>query len=276
MYKFSISFLEITLICWFHSLYNSPKRSNLSLTPNALSVYELRSEAEWIQEKCLALRADLGDTNALKSVNFPLSTNEIVHQKLREILEINNYNIAGNVKGQELYPKGILLHFSTSGIYLPFVGQAHIDGGLHPIQKPFTMAHELGHGYGFAQEDACNFLGFLACIHSDNKAIQYAGYLAYWRYVYSELKRLSPDYYRKKRAEISIGMANDLEAIYANNDAYPDLFPNVNRIIYDNYLKAQGVSTGVKSYNRMVILVTAWRKTRHKNMLTYYNKSNPQ
>ena len=80
--------------------------------------------------------------------------------------------------GGDLYrPNGILLRFNSSGVYFPFTGEGHVDNGLHPVSKPFTIAHELGHGYGFGSEDVCNFLGFLACVRSDNPAIRYAGYL---------------------------------------------------------------------------------------------------
>ena len=116
----------------------------------------------------------------------------MVHKKLREILILNDYNIPGNVKGQELYPKGILLRSSTSGIYR-FSLEKHINGGLHPIQKPFTQLVKK-----MVVKKTLVIFSFLACIHSDNKAIQYAGYLSYWRYVYSELRRIDPDYYRKK------------------------------------------------------------------------------
>ncbi|MCB0582976.1 MAG: DUF3810 family protein, partial [Phaeodactylibacter sp.] len=67
------------------------------------------------------------------------------------------------------------------GLYFPFTGEGHIDAGLHPLQKPYVMAHELAHGYGFGDEGTCNFLGYLACIGSDDPVIAYIGHLNYWR-----------------------------------------------------------------------------------------------
>ncbi|MEZ4685085.1 MAG: DUF3810 family protein [Bacteroidia bacterium] len=53
---------------------------------------------------------------------------------------------------------------------------------LHHLEVPVTAAHEMGHALGFTDEGVCNFLGYLACIDSDEPLLQYAGRLAVARW----------------------------------------------------------------------------------------------
>ena len=55
-------------------------------------------------------------------------------------------------------------------------------------------------------------------------------------------------------------MIADLEAINANNAAYPDIMPRFRDAAYDSYLKAQGIAEGMQNYGKVVLLVEAWRK----------------
>jgi len=77
--------------------------------------------------------------------------------------EMTQIPTVGRVRVRELRPSGILLRISTAGVYIPFVCEGHIDAGLHATQYPFTMAHEMSHGYGIADEGTCNFTGVVAC-----------------------------------------------------------------------------------------------------------------
>ena len=61
------------------------------------------------------------------------------------------------------------------------------------LQIPFTLAHEMAHGYGITDEGDCNTLAYLVCLHSKNKAIQYSGLLAYLRYLWNDSRMDSVD-----------------------------------------------------------------------------------
>ena len=60
--------------------------------------------------------------------------------------------INGKIRCRQILPQGILLRISTAGFYNPLTGECNIDKGLHPLQKPFVMAHELFHGMGITGE----------------------------------------------------------------------------------------------------------------------------
>ena len=94
---------------------------------------------------------------------------------------------SGRVRVRQPWPNGFLLRWSTAGIYIPQTGEGHIDRGLLAVQKPFTIAHEMAHGYGVADEGACNFIAWLACSQSRDPWVRFGGALTYWRYAAAEM-----------------------------------------------------------------------------------------
>ena len=201
------------------------------------------------------------DTNTLSKEFLPADYEDLIRADLEVLLTELGYPVKGSVRGRLLLPKGILLRFGSAGVYLPWTGEGHIDKGLHPIQWPFTIAHEMAHGYGITDEGSCNFLGYLACIRSDDPFVRYSGRLAYWRYLAREYRvRVEEEVYADWIRSIPTGMRADLNAIYDRLEAYPDLMPMFRDLIYDNYLKAQGISEGLRNYNRIVLLVHAWEQ----------------
>lgn len=165
----------------------------------------------------------------------------------------------GNVRVRQLWPKGFLLRWSTAGIYIPHAFEGHIDAGLMSVQKPFTIAHEMAHGYGVTDEGACNFIAWLACSQSRDQWIRFGGALTYWRYVAAEM----PD--ESVRAVINTldpVVVRSLTIIRENDKKYPDILPRVRDAIYSTYLKQHGVKGGLRSYNYVVKTVIQYRRSQ--------------
>jgi len=178
---------------------------------------------------------------------------EIRHAQL-ELLKLWGDNPKSNVRVRRLFPSGSLLSFSTAGIYNPFSLEGHIDPGLHSIQYPFTAAHEMAHGYGYTDEGECNFIGFLTCIRAKDDFIKYSGWLGYWRYLHYEVKAINPKLSTEVFRALPLGIKADLQVIYDASNKYPDIMPYLRNLIYDNYLKANGVKSGLRSYSEIVTL----------------------
>jgi hypothetical protein len=152
------------------------------------------------------------------------------------------------------------LRISTAGVYIPFTGEGNIDPGLHYLQLPFVMAHEMSHAYGFGDEGTCNFLAYLACTQSEDLFLKYVGHLYYWRYVASDYREFQPEAYKDFFETLPVGVKSDLAAIRQEMDKYPDIFPAVRDAAYTAYLQAQGIQEGLKNYDRVIMMVHAWKK----------------
>lgn len=228
----------------------------------------LYNEVLFFTKKLKLLRNQISeDSTALDFSYLPEDYEVDIRAQLEATFSEWGFPIYGRVRVRELYPKGILLRISTAGVYIPFVFEGHIDAGLHPIQYPFTMAHEMSHGYGIADEGTCNFTGFLACMRSDLPFIQYSASISLWRYMANNLRKGSPKLYRKLMKGISPNVRRDLIAVMDEMDKYPDLFPEVRDAVYDSYLKSHGVDGGLSSYSTVVSLVMAWKKSGYNSQL---------
>jgi len=250
------------LLLWGFNYGRVPLENHMGFVPKPVTVKEIKSELDYFSNKIITLRKQIAqnDTSALRESFEPKYFEKFVRNEMINLLDSLGYPTPGRVRGRYLKPNGILLRFSTAGVYFPWTGECHIDAGLHPLQIPFVLAHELAHGYGFTDEGSCNFLAFLACAKSNNTFVKYSGYLNYWRYLAGEYRSYYPKEYPEFRKNLPKGIQNDLDDINAYMAKYPDIMPRLRNVAYETYLKAQGIDEGLENYNRVIMLVTAWRK----------------
>jgi hypothetical protein len=203
------------------------------------------------------------DTNALNDTRFwPNHAEDTVRAAVEYWLEKQGFPVGGRVRGQIIYPEGTLFKFGAAGIYWPFIGQGNIEGGMHPLRKLPSMAHEMSHGYGFGDEGICNFLAFVAGANHPNAYIAYCTRLDYWETLAEACLENNPAQYNiRYRNTIPRGMVNDQHAIRAQHRKFKELAPEVRYQVYDGYLKAQGIASGMLNYNEVLMLVEAWKKS---------------
>ncbi|MBN2245544.1 MAG: DUF3810 domain-containing protein, partial [Candidatus Aminicenantes bacterium] len=183
-----------------------------------------------------------------------------IRKNLNKVLEMMGYPSPGRVRIRQMWPGDILMRFHVSGVYIPFLGEGYTAGKLTPLEKPFTLAHEMAHGLGFADEGSANFLAYLTCESSEDQMIKYSGRLAYWSYIAGEFAAVSGPEYQLLFERMPPGMIADLRSISQNWQQYRGTLAKIGEKINERYLKSQGIKEGLKSYNRMVVLVAAWRK----------------
>lgn len=253
---------------WGFNYQQPTLASQLELPTVQPDTLELYSEASLLLEEMTQLRKIIStDTLALDKGYLPESYESIIRVSLEEVLQQWSIPTVGRVRVRELRPSGILLRISTAGVYIPFVCEGHIDAGLHATQYPFTMAHEMSHGYGIADEGTCNFTGVVACLNTEDPFIRYSASMSLWRYMAGNLRVGSPHLYRKLMSDISPNVRRDLIAVMDQMDLYPDIMPKVRDAVYDSYLKSHGVQAGLSSYSKVVELLLAWKLKNDDRLL---------
>ena len=70
-----------------------------------------------------------------------------------------------------------------AGYNYPYTMEATYNKYITKLGYPAIYAHEISHHHGYYQEDEANFLSYLGCINSDNKYIQYSGYIDAFYYL---------------------------------------------------------------------------------------------
>ncbi len=252
--------LFLFFVFWAYNYSRVPVEKQLGLSPQKLSKEELVAVIRSEMATAVATRQLIpgADSTPLHQSNFDFNHQNTIRPLLTKVLQEHGFSTPGRVRVMTLYPKGLLMRFGTSGVYLPFIGQGQVDGGLHPVDRPYTLAHEMAHGYGFGDEGTCNFWAYLACLESENPAIRYAGHFNYLEYLLISLKRNDRQLFDLVKKELPLAIQNDLLDKKRNNDLYPDWVSAAP--FNDAYLKAQGVKEGILSYSRVVLLVEAWRR----------------
>jgi len=250
-------------LLWGFHYFRQPIDHQWPMRASSFTALALEAESNMTTRELLAIRGRLGSPEEglpLPSLQLPERERD---RRLRENLESwllgHHQPLVAKVRVRTALPKGFFLHFSTAGMYFPFSGEGNADPGLHPLQLLPVIAHEMAHGYGFADEGTCNFLAYV-CHHQDeDPRIAYPATLAYWRYLVSNLRRFAPDRHRELLATLPNGLSADLEAMALWTDRYPDWFPGMQARVYDAYLKRQGITEGVRNYDKVIGLVMAYR-----------------
>lgn len=127
------------------------------------------------------------------------------------------------------------------GYYFPFSMEANYNKVAYVTNLPVTMCHELAHLKGYIQEDEANFIGFLACISSDDLLFQYSGYLSVLNYVNNDFYEAVGEDYERYMAEVQI-----------DRQVYEDA------VFVETSLKLNGVDDGMVAYSRVVDLLLQW------------------
>ena len=151
---------------------------------------------------------------------------------------------------------------NLSGIYSPFTIEANYNSAMVSYNLPFTACHELSHLRGFMQEEEANFIGFLACVSTDDIAFNYSGYLLGWIYATNALYDADYDAFEEIYNQLSDDVKADLTANSSFWNKYDSKVAEVSGQINDHYLKANGQNDGVKSYDRMVDLMITWFRSK--------------
>lgn len=248
------------LFLWGFNYAREPLEDHCGLKVKALSLQQLKAlapaTAAWVNE---ARQHIPGITDGALTADFlPGNLETTMRHHLEAALADLGYRPHGNVRCRQIRPEGFLRSIGIQGIYFPFTGEGYVDASLHPIALPFTMAHEMSHGYGFTAEGTANFLALLACERSENPMIRYSGRSVFFQYLRSELRALDLGFYTTCVNGLPPGIANDRKAIIANAKAHASLIPGMAGTVNDFYLKTQGVEEGTKSYDRLVNLTVAW------------------
>ncbi len=176
---------------------------------------------------------------------------------------------------QGFYPMPKPLYFSDFvsqqymlGYYFPFSMEANYNKVAYVTNLPVTMCHELAHLKGYIQEDEANFIGFLACISSDDLLFQYSGYLSVLNYVNNDFYEAIGEDYERYMAEVQINRQVYEDAVFVRKEDWDriekeavvdtEVVDAVSTGFVETSLKLNGVDDGMVAYSRVVGLLLQW------------------
>ena len=123
------------------------------------------------------------------------------------------------------------------------------------MEKPFTACHELSHLRGYMNEGEANYIGWLACIGSDDPSFNRSGWLIGWIYAGGALRRVDPGRYdslRKRLPSYAVSEISDNDLFWSSHETKAS---EVQDRVNDAYLKANDQKDGIQSYGMLTTLM---------------------
>lgn len=176
----------------------------------------------------------------------------------------------GNLGGYYPKPKPLcssdfMCQQYMAGYYFPFSMEANYNDVMYIMNKPATFCHELGHLKGYIYEDEANFIGYLACVQSEDLCFRYSGYLSVLNYIdndFFDAVGRDRDRYLQEPAILPQVRADDVfvtpeewERIEKKALLRTEVVDAVSDSFIDANLKINGIPDGAASYSRVVRLL---------------------
>jgi len=250
-------------LCWGLNYYRSPLEHSMGLNTQ-YSTEKLITITTQLAIKTNALQ--LGITNdSLTKVNTPYAFKELTRLSQIGYTELETKNPIFEHPGQNV-KKSIystpLTYMGFAGYLNPFSLEAQVNSVMPKNSMLTTIAHEQAHQLGYAAENEANFIGFLACIHTDNPYFNYAGYAFALRYCLQELRRRDNEAYTELLNALHPGILKDFRESSKFWKAYNNPLEPLIKRIYSRFLKANNQEKGIESYSYVVALLVDYF---HKN-----------
>lgn len=179
---------------------------------------------------------------------------------LDEIYGVQLFDLAGQTRPKAMYFSEVMSYIQLTGVIFPYISEPNINVHQPAYGISSTMCHELSHICGFMREDEANFIGYLACISSENEAFRYSGYLTGWVYAGNALARVDRKRYIELTDQLCEEARQDLDENSDFWNRYESRVSEAATRMNDTYLKMNSQADGVKSYGRMVDLMLSYRR----------------
>jgi hypothetical protein len=155
------------------------------------------------------------------------------------------------------WPEGFLLRQGVAGMYFPFTGEPTLDGDLHPLRQPFTMIHEHSHAVGITGEGDCNLIAYLSSMRSNDPFVRYSAYHERISYMLYYALSAFPDVRKTCVDSMPQVIIEDMYRIKKHHAKYRGKLSDFGDWMNDQYLKTNGIESGVDDYTKWVLMLKA-------------------
>lgn len=193
--------------------------------------------------------------------HFTADRDEIFAQSahLYEPLEQQYPQLAGRpLAAKPVFFSELMSRLDLTGFFFPITGEANVNVHSPLFLLPATIAHELAHQRGVAQEQEANFAAVLACLSSGIPEYAYSGSMFAYIHLSNALRRVDSTRWENAAVQIDDLPWSDLELNDAYWRQYDTPMADVGNKLNDTFLKSNGQQEGTASYSAVVQMLCAW------------------
>lgn len=152
-----------------------------------------------------------------------------------------------------------LSRITFTGFFFPFTAEANINIDSPGCMIPSTIAHEIAHQRGVAQEDEANFVAVLASLESGDSVYCYSSCLMAYIYLSNALHSADYEAWEDNYYTLAPNVIADIRANNAYWEPYRDTVVNsASDAVYTGLLHSYGQSDGLKTYGKCIDLLVAY------------------
>ncbi|MDT8418229.1 MAG: DUF3810 domain-containing protein [Lutibacter sp.] len=155
-----------------------------------------------------------------------------------------------------------LTYMGFAGYLNPLTNEAQVNYLIPKNTYPMIVCHELAHQVGVASESEANFIGYLATTNSNDDYFKYSGYLMALRFCLYEIFQKDPEKFDSLKIKLNKGILKDIRQSEVFWKSYQNWSEIYFKTFYDTFLKANKQIDGIKSYNKVVVLLINYHKTK--------------
>lgn len=245
---------------WGLNYYAPPMAERLGLPERQYTPAELKEAATYYRDRAneLASGVERDETGVMVEYDFDTLAAH-AGDGYRTLAQSYECFDGSTVRVKRLLSSKLMGMAGTTGVFICLTGESAVSTTTFRASMPFTMAHEIGHRMAFAREDEANFAAFLACDASERPEFRYSGYYQAYIYCYNALYQVDPAAAQEVREGCSELLLNDLYAATAHYDEVEDeTVSEIQDKVYDGYLQAFSVESGIQSYGEVADLLLTW------------------
>lgn len=242
---------------WGMNYYRPEAIERLNLPDTSYTIEDLKAVTARLIDSANACR------ERVTSADLHRTNSQIYNGAIAAVTNLGDSSSAFKTYSPYIKPSlltPLINYLGTSGYYNPFTSESQMNYEMPVFVRPFVACHELSHQMGFAPEDEANFVGFLAATKSKDNFFRYSAYYVGVEEFMFALRMQDSLARKEMKKRISPLVLNDFKTERDYWLGYEGKLERISGFFYDNFLKVNNQPQGLKTYNRMVLLVLAYRK----------------
>ena len=243
---------------WGVGYHSTTLAEKTGLNPSGITVQQLTDVTELFAEKANEL-----STQVKRDENKHFIEDRQSYFMLNNSLYTNIIEEFPELRGKT-YPYKAMIYSKLmsisgfSGVYIALTGEVNINIDVPACLIPATIAHEMSHQRGINSEDEANFSAIAACITSKIPVYEYSGYLLGLTYLTDTLNKADPNACRQITSTFNTEVIQDWIDISDYSISNETPANETVTAVYDEYLKSNGIASGVNSYGNFIDMLVCW------------------
>ena len=239
---------------WGLNYYRLPLHKRIGMESLEYTQTELVETAQIHIDKLNTIHSNIVENDSI-AISVPYKRLDIykiagTHYKTLNIDSIDLHFKTKSIKSSLL--SKTLSYMGFSGYLNPFTGESQVNRKIPKSNFPATTCHEMAHQLGYASEDEANYIGYLACITSEDAYFKYSGELLAVQHLLYTIAQNDKDLYKEYYQKLHVGIQKNIQQNRDFWDSYQNPFEPYFKKFYDLFLKANSQEEGIQSYNAMV------------------------